>query len=83
MKSYTDVSVTKARAIAKQSTQYGYFHPIDTIYSWAYCPDCKAKVDGIHNAWAKRGEQVKAVHAAMVDHLIDGSCPKHPEIKEF
>lgn len=80
MKTYTDVTITRARELAKRSTRHGYGHEMDTERSWSWCPECQAKVEGYHLVWAKPGERVKAVRAAVVDHLISGECPKHPEV---
>lgn len=65
-----DTKMTKARAIqlARRGRAHGYYRPSQTE-AYVFCPSCRERVDTEFFPWAKIGEVVRALDAAMIEHV--------------
>lgn len=64
---------TEARRIADKELRSGYFRPqADQVYTT--CSRCKDRINVTVVAWATGRQCCKALHDALVVHLLEGDC---------
>lgn len=79
MATYTDVSVTRAKALARKARQFGYSYSFDTRHAWVRCPECHHDVqaESVFPRGNDMGPVVRALDVEMVAHLTMGDCATH------
>lgn len=83
LSTYTDVTKTQARALARRAREYGYFRGepgnATAPAAWVNCPECRDKVTGWSSYPHRTSDLMRGLDAAMVDHLTMGDCSAHPD----